>query len=208
MNIVINIKNVFKNHYYRRKWRLLNKHNDTRIYKKIDFSKVKVGKYTYGPLDVYEWGAKNEKLLIGNYVSIAKDVKFILGGNHRYDIISTYPFNKKFFDNKKVEAYSNGPIIINDEVWIGINSIIMSGVTIGKGAIIAAGSVVTKNVPAYAIVGGNPAKIIKYRFQEILRKQLLDFDLANIDIENIKCNMDLMYTPLDSKIISQIKEIQ
>lgn len=208
MSLITKIKNIFEVHYCKKKWRNLNKHNNTWIEKKFDLSKVEVGHYTYGPLDVYEFGTKNEKLIIRNYVSIAKDVKFILGGNHRYDTISTYPFKKKFCEEHQDEAYSNGPIVVNDDSWIGINSIIMSGVTIGKGAVIAAGSVVTKDVPEYAIVGGNPAKIIKYRFEDELRKQISDFDLLSIDIESIKSNVDLMYTPLDNNIISQIKKIK
>lgn len=207
MSVVDNINNIFKLYYHKKKWRSLNKNNNTTIANIFDLSKVKVGKYTYGPLKVYEWGSKNEKLIIGNYVSIAQDVKFILGGNHRYDTFSTYPF-KSMYCKGGQEAYSNGPIIVNDDVWIGMSSIIISGVTIGKGAVIAAGSVVTKNVPQYAIIGGNPAQIIKYRFKDSLIEKISEVDLSSIDREFINSNIDLMYKRVDNDLILELKNIK
>jgi len=189
-----------------KKWRKLNSHNETRIVKCFDLSKAQVGKFTYGPLEIYEWGAENEKLVIGNYVSISDDVKFILGGNHKYTSISTYPFKVKFLGDKE-EAYSNGPILIKDDVWIGMQCIIMSGTIIGKGAIIAAGSVVTKDVPEYAIVGGNPAKIIKYRFDTELINQVRNIDLIDIDEEVMKSNINILYKDLDENLLNDIKKL-
>lgn len=83
-------------------------------------------------------------------------------------------------------AGSKGDIVIHDDVWIGYGAIITSGLEIGQGAVIAAGSVVTKNIPPYAIVGGNPAHIIRYRFDEELRLKLCTLDLSKIDVETIK----------------------
>lgn len=101
-------------------------------------------------------------IYIGNYVVFGPSVS-IRGGNHRTDLIGKHIYeigeNEKLPENDK-------DVIIEDGVWVGCNAIILKGVTIGRGAVVAAGAVVTKNVPAYAIVGGNPAKVIKYRFDE------------------------------------------
>lgn len=184
-------------------WRKKNKHNNTWIERNFNLDVVCVGKNTYGPLNVYTWGSNNEGLKIGSYVSIANDVKFILGGNHNYKTIMTYPFKVNFLGEYR-EAYSNGEIIIEDDVWIGMNSIIMSGVKIGKGAIVAAGSVVTKNVDAYAIVGGNPAKLIKYRFENEIIKELLKFNFNNLNDSYIKENINLFYDEVDKTLIKKI----
>jgi acetyltransferase-like isoleucine patch superfamily enzyme len=94
-------------------------------------------------------------LIIGRYCSIGKNLQFVLS-HHDYKHTSTHPlFSKQF---------SRGHIIIGNDVWIGLNVIMLDGVTIGDGAVIGAGAVVTKDIPPYAIVAGNPAKIIKYRF--------------------------------------------
>ena len=172
----------------RQYWRIINQHNMTNIGRR-NYSKeydeeihngiVTVGRYTYGEINFSSFGASMEKLIIGDFCSIAGEVLFILGGNHDYYMLSTYPFLVNFFGEKN-EAYSNGPIIVKDDVWIGQRVTIMSGVEIGQGAVIAAGSVVTKSVPPYAIVGGVPAKLIKYRFPEnIINKEFIN---KNIDI--------------------------
>ncbi|HFD2047649.1 CatB-related O-acetyltransferase [Clostridium perfringens] len=199
------VKSIIKLYKQKRKWRNINKHNYTSINRITDLEKIKVGNKTYGPLNVYAWGSENEGLTIGNYVSIANDVKFILGGNHRYDVFSTYPFKVKL-GLEKIEAYSNGEIKINDDVWIGMNSIIMSGVTIGKGSIIAAGSVVTKDVEPYTIVGGNPCKFIKYRFDIDLIDKLDKIDMKNLDCEYVRNNIEVFYKTLDANILNEIIE--
>ena len=78
------------------------------------------------------------------------------------------------------EAGSKGNIVIKDDVWIGQNAIICSGVTVGQGAVVAAGAIVTKNVEPYAIVAGNPAKVIKYRFEKELRESLINIDIVEL----------------------------
>lgn len=184
------IVNRIKLELIKRKFRKLNKHN--KIFLKInglykfDLNKIKIGNNSYGTIDVKMYGSNDEFLEIGNYCSIASNVLFILGGNHNYKYVSTYPFKNKLCSEQDVEAYTKGRIKVEDDVWIGVNALILSGVTIGKGSIIAAGSVVTKDVPPYAIVGGNPARVIKYRFSEKIVKKLDEIDYSKLSFsENL-----------------------
>jgi len=168
---------------------------------------VSVGLYSYGPLNVEYYGASDEKLVIGSFVSIARDVKFVLGGNHRFDILSTFPLRENLLHSKIKEAVTKGPIIIKDDVWIGCNSIILSGVIIGQGAVVAAGSVVTKDIPPYAIVAGNPAKVIKFRFAQEIIEKLLSMDLSRIGRSTILNNPELFYTKLDVDTLYKIERL-
>lgn len=175
MGIINKLKFIF----FKKKFRKLNKHNTTEISNYCDLSKIIIGKKTYGELHVIDWSPLNTKLYIGSYCSIAPGVQFLLGGEHQINSISTYPFKVKVFGYER-EAGSKGNIVIKDDVWIGTNAIICSGITIGQGAIVAAGAVVTKDIPPYAIVGGNPAKIIKYRFDENCIKRLCSIDIVEL----------------------------
>lgn len=189
---------------FQEEWALINQHNLTIPYNIFPKEIVKVGNKTYGPLNILFWGDTKEKLIIGNYVSIAPDVKFVLGGNHYYNGLATYPFKVKlgFVLN---EAYSNGPIIVEDDVWIGLQSIIMSGVTIGRGSIIAAGSVVTKSIPEFSIVGGNPAKFIKNRFSKDIIIELKDLNYTIINEDVLKQNINLLYQELTPEVLVKLK---
>ena len=123
-----------------------------------------------------------DKLYIGNYVCIGAETVILMGGNntHRMDWFSCYPFMEKIS-----EAYiSKGDTIIKDGVWIGMRSLIMPGVHIGEGAIIAANSVVTKDVAPYSIVGGNPATVIKMRFDDDTIEELLKLNIYSLP-ENV-----------------------
>lgn len=105
------------------------------------------------------------EIRIGKKCSIAINTTFVMA-NHLVDRFTTSPAPRNLFNHQEGNnsGYSKGNILIENDVWIGANTTILDGITIGNGAVIAAGSVVTKDVPAYAIVGGNPAKLIKYRF--------------------------------------------
>lgn len=188
---------------YKKTWRTTNANNDTTANNIFPPEKVSVGKMSYGQLNVFTWKVENEKLIIGNFVSIAPGVKFILGGNHRHDILLNFPCNYYYFGERGT-SYSNGPIVVKDDVWFGMDVTILSGLTIGQGAIIAAGSVVTKSIPPYTIAGGNPAKIISYRFDEKLRQKLLDFDLCVIDKEFVERNLKDLNKKLDMETLENI----
>ena len=184
-------------------WRINNSHNKTAIVRCFDTTRVVVGKRSYGALAIEAYSDDNSKLIIGNYVSIGPDVHFILGSEHPYKGISTFPFKVKL-GLQKLEAKSKGDIVIDDDVWIGLGAIICSGVHIGQGAIIAAGAVVTKNVEPYSIVGGNPAKHIKYRFNDNIRRKLINFDFSKIDEQKFKENIDYVYEELTDENIDDI----
>jgi acetyltransferase-like isoleucine patch superfamily enzyme len=159
--------------------------------------RVSVGKYSYGMLNIYSFNASVERLIIGNFVSIAPNVQFLLGGNHQINTVFSFPvYSVLYHEQYDKDAESNGPITVEDEVWIGMNSIILSGVNISKGAIVAAGSVVTRSVPPYAIVGGNPARIIKYRFSEDIISELMKMNFLDYPEWLIKENINLFYNKI------------
>jgi virginiamycin A acetyltransferase len=143
---------------------------------------IEVGDYTYydDPDGVenfeknvlYHFPFVGDRLVIGKFCAIARGVKFIMNGaNHQMDGISTFPF---FIFGNGWEAATPAPgelpckgdTVVGNDVWIGYDALVMPGVTIGEGAIIAARSVVTADVPPYAVVGGNPARVVRSRFDE------------------------------------------
>ncbi len=164
-------------------WRKGNSHNKTTIGRVCNLDVLTVGSESYGVLNVYTWGAPNEGLVIGCYVSIASDVKFILGGNHFTEGYTTFPIKSKVrYLSPEIDATSKGEIYIDDDVWIGIGAIILSGVKIGRSSIIAAGSVVTRSFPPYSIIGGNPARLLKTRLTDEERDfaECIDFNKINL----------------------------
>ncbi|MGL5203415.1 MAG: CatB-related O-acetyltransferase [Cetobacterium sp.] len=199
------IKENIKMYLFKKKWRKKNKHNQINPMNKFDINIVEVGEHSYGPIIVKSWNRENEKLIIGKYVSIAEGVKFLLGGNHEINTITTYPFKVKFL-KEKVEAWTKGPIVIKDDVWIGTDTLILSGVIIGQGAIIAAGSVVVKDVPPYAIIGGNPAKVIKYRYSNDIVDEMITFDWSKVKTDNIKNLKEALYQPLTLEMAKKLKK--
>ncbi|OEZ99884.1 glycosyltransferase [Duganella sp. HH101] len=187
-------------------WRALNPHNHTELTMSagpFDFNRVTVGRMSYGELNVMAYGREGERLTIGNFVSMASEVKFMLGGNHPYEGVSTYPFLVKYF-GEMLESTNKGPIVVGDDVWIGYQVLILSGVTIGQGAVIAAGSVVTKDVAPYTIVGGNPAKFIKHRYEPAVIEKMLQFDFSKLSDQTILANRDVLYEPLTADNVDRV----
>jgi len=159
------------------------------------------GKYTYGK-PIVHWQSSGNELQIGNFCSIANNCHVYLGGNHRTDWVSTYPFghiNQSVFNRFDGGGHpsSNGSVVIGNDVWIGDNVTIMSGITIGDGAVLACNSHVVKDVEPYSVVGGNPAKLIKKRFtqeqiDELLRIEWWNWDDAKINaFTPLLCNGDI-----------------
>ncbi|MGF1519688.1 MAG: CatB-related O-acetyltransferase [Nodosilinea sp.] len=160
---------------------------------------IVVGDYTYyddfeNPENfernvLYHFDFIGDRLIIGKFCSIASDVKFIMnGGNHRTDWLTNYPF-PIFGQGWEVampdEWPHKGDTVIGNDVWIGYGATLMPGVQVGDGAIVAAQAVVTKSVPPYAVVGGNPAQIIRYRFDEATIEALLGLQWWHWEIEKI-----------------------
>ncbi|GFM80219.1 acetyltransferase [Pseudomonas cichorii] len=130
---------------------------------------------TYGDLRVHDW-SEGTTLRVGAYTSIAMNVEVYLGGHHRSDWLSCYPFPAMIEEVAHIEDFggSNGDVVIGNDCWICSHTKILSGVTIGDGAVVAAGSLVTRDVAPYSIVGGNPAKHIRWRFDEDMRRLLTE----------------------------------
>jgi virginiamycin A acetyltransferase len=167
---------------------------------------ITIGDYTYydDPIApenfernvLYHYGS--DRLIIGKFCAIATQVKFIMNGaNHKLDGISTYPF--PIFGGEwagmmetLMNLPSRGDTIVGHDVWLGYESIVMPGVNIGNGAIVAARSVVVKDVPAYTIVGGNPAQIIKQRFSDEEIARLQEIQWWDWEIDKITRNLPLI----------------
>lgn len=197
------LKRYFDLFKFRKKWKNYNSHNYTYAVNTFDIDKVSVGKYTYGPIEVYS-DDMSVNLSIGSFCSIGKETIFILGEEHHTDTISTYPFRVKISHKSKFEAYSKGNILVGNDVWFGQRVTVLSGVKIGQGSVIAAGAVVTKDVPPYAVVGGVPAKIIKYRFSDEIIEKLLKIDFNKINETNINQIESELYMPVNETNIDEI----
>ena len=167
-----------------------------------------VGEYTYydDPEDsenfernvLYHFPFIGDKLIIGKFCAIARGVKFIMNGaNHKLSGISTYPF--QIFGNgwEKVmpqpgDLPYKGDTIVGNDVWIGYEALIMPGVRIGNGAIVSSRSVVVSDVAPYSVVGGNPAKLIKHRFEPDVIAALEDIAWWDWPVEKITEHLDLI----------------
>lgn len=158
------------------------------------------GTYFDRNVNIISW-SDDYRVILGKYNSIGRDCNFFLHANHRTDWITTSsqlwgPVTHDIAEMhmKMGHPSCKGNIIVENDVWIGAKSSIMSGVKISNGAVVAAGSVVTKDVPPYAIVGGNPARILKYRFTENLIERLLQIAWWDWDEDRIKENASLLWT--------------
>jgi virginiamycin A acetyltransferase len=169
---------------------------------------IEVGDYTYyddfeNPLNfeknvLYHFDFIGDKLIIGKFCAIASGVKFVMNGaNHEIEPISTYPFAimghgwEKLHNEGKQYPYK-GDTVIGNDVWIGHDALIMPGIKIGHGAVIATRSVVTKDVPGYTIVGGNPARVIRKRFDDATIARLIKIAWWEWGADKITANLHLI----------------
>lgn len=169
-----------------------------RFQKAIQEGYVTMGAHSYGTPKVMIDKIVGEKVSIGKYCSIAADVSILLGSGHNTQWVTTYPIRIKHKlpgALKDGHPMGKGNVTIGNDVWIGRGSFIMSGVTIGDGAVIAANSMVVKDVAPYSIVGGNPAKFIKNRFSEEQIAALLQIQWWNWPDDKVKQEVGLLCSP-------------
>ncbi len=159
----------------------------------IEEKNIEIGAYSYGEPRIHRWSEKY-RVQIGKFCSIADDVHLLVDGNHRSDWISTYPFGRLLenFPKNREHPTGKGDIIIGHDVWIARGAVILSGVRIGNGAVIAAGAMVVKNVEDYEIVGGNPAQSLGFRFSKSQIEDLLKIAWWNWPLEKIKDEITLL----------------
>ena len=140
----------------------------------LRYPEYEIGRWTYGGLSVLTWG-EGATLTVGSFTSIADGVKVFLGGEHRTDWQTTFPFSVLWKPANAICGHpkTKGDVVIGNDVWIGAEAMIMSGVTVGDGAVIGARSLVAKDVEPYAIVAGNPALIVRKRFSDARIERLL-----------------------------------
>lgn len=174
----------------------------------VDRPNIEIGDFTYydspnGPdkfaerCVLHHYDFIGDKLIIGKFCAIAEGARFIMNGaNHALSGFSTYPFNifghgwERGFDVKTWEREVRGDTVIGNDVWIGMEAVIMPGVKVGDGSIVAAKSVVTHDVPAYAIVAGNAAKVVKMRFDRKTIQRLIDIAWWDWPLDKITRNVD------------------
>ncbi len=191
----------------------------------VKASNVQIGDYTYyddsvAPTDfeknniLFNYPEFGEKLIIGKFCQIASGTKFIMGpANHRLCSVTTYPFNVfggAFTENTPDHVSQlphKGDTVVGNDVWFGRESVIMPGVKIGDGAIIAAYSVVAKDVEPYTLVGGNPARCIKKRFNDELTELLLKLKWWDFQGEKLANILPLLCDPDLQKVTDEIKKI-
>lgn len=185
---------------------------------------IQVGDYTYydDPVDptgfernnvLFNWPEFGDKLIIGKFCAIAGGVRFIMGSaNHRTSSVTTYPFNVfggAWADNTPPHLQQlpfKGDTVIGNDVWLGRNSVILPGVHIGDGAIVAAQSVVVKDVAPYTVVGGNPARLIKPRFDRELTDLLLRLRWWDMEGEALVELLPLLCDPELEKVRLALRE--
>lgn len=199
--IVNKIRRPWQFFCHRQEWKRRNRHNDTSMGTDFPMDKVTVGNGTYGILNVYSFKQDAERLSIGHYCSIAEHVSFLLGGEHHCGYLSNYPFLTYLHLPDAADRATRGPIRIGDDVWIGFGAVILSGVTIGQGAVIAAGSVVTKDVPPYAIYTTN--RIIRSRFSPETVERLLKLDYSRLTPEDVRAQRELFYSDVTPETVDK-----
>ena len=167
----------------------------------VNDTRITVGEYTYFDLQItFGLWQPEDKVVIGRFCSLAKGITIFGGGEHIISRATTFPFVLMFAETPQrlVDGQNKGTTIIGNDVWIGFGVTIMSGVKIGNGAVIGAKAVVAKDIPDYAIAVGNPAKVIRYRFQPQTIERLIKLSWWNWKLAKILANLDLLYQNPDT----------
>jgi acetyltransferase-like isoleucine patch superfamily enzyme len=164
------------------------------------------GRHSYGELDVRTWDRTSDVVVGGNFCSIGPNVKVFVDGNHHIDTFSTFPFHIFPTTQRRQDwsPWGKATPTIGHDVWIGADVLILSGASIGDGAVVAARSVVTKPVPPYAVVAGNPARVVKYRFDDATIRDLLDLKWWDLPDEVILQEL----VPLGADIAAVVQRLK
>jgi acetyltransferase-like isoleucine patch superfamily enzyme len=194
--------------------RASNPHNLTRLHHARDIRRFgdEIGDFSYGRLRIRRWG-EGTRLKVGRYCSFADEVSVFLGGNHRTDWATTYPFSDlpdlwPEMRGRPSTVWSRGDVTIGHDVWIGAGATILSGVTIGHGAVVAARAVVSRDVPPYGIVAGNPAVLARTRFDEATMAALLDLAWWNLPRDAVARLAPLLQSGDVAEAIRAAREIK
>jgi acetyltransferase-like isoleucine patch superfamily enzyme len=141
------------------------------------YAAFKIGKWTYGFPKIYHWN-EGCNLTIGNYCSFANNTAIFLGGNHRTDWVTTHPISNLMPGLTPIQGHptSKGNVVIGHDVWVGNGAVILSGVKVGNGSVIGACAVVSRDIPPYAVAVGNPARVVKYRFNTSQIEKLMTIE--------------------------------
>lgn len=170
----------------------------------ICFGNVKIGKYTSINGPATQIASKINSITIGNFCSIASGV-VIQEYYHNYNRATSYYINRNIFGKDlSHDIYSKGSIKIEDDVWVGANSVILSGITIGRGSVIGAGSIVTKDVPRYSVVAGNPARVIKSRFHPKVIRYLETTKWWDWDVNKLNENIEF-FNKTETEILNGLR---
>lgn len=162
-----------------------------------DDPRVSVGHFTYGNPRLMLWDER-ERISIGKFCSIADEVTIFGGGEHRTDWVTTFPLRIAFgLEGAWQDGIpaTKGKTEIGNDVWIGYGATILSGVRVGDGAVIGAHALVAGDIPPYAVVGGNPARVLKLRFQQAVISRLLDIRWWDWPIHEVRAVTDLLCSP-------------
>jgi acetyltransferase-like isoleucine patch superfamily enzyme len=156
-------------------------------------NRYRIGDHTYGKPRVVSWG-EGTSLRIGKYCSISTHVTIFLGSEHHTEWVSTYPFPSLWDEAKSIKGHpaTKGDVVIGNDVWIGFGATILSGVNIGDGAAIGACSLVARSVPPYAVVAGNPARVVRYRFDDETIERLLEIKWWDWPEDKVRENVKLV----------------
>lgn len=175
-----------------------------KIYRSHILGKVTIGRYSslWGP-DIHVL-SHISNIKVGQFCSVARNVS-LQESNHRMDTPTSYNIRRNIFGEiVTADMVSKGPIEIENDVWIGANVTILTGVTIGNGAVIGANAVVTRDIPPYSVVAGNPATVLKYRFNEEIIEMLLKLSWWNWEMEKIIANKHFFESQVNMNSIRNI----
>jgi acetyltransferase-like isoleucine patch superfamily enzyme len=194
--------------------RWTNRYNLTRLHHAAQIARFgyEIGDYSYGRLKIRSWG-EGAGLKIGRFCSFADGVTIFLGGNHRTDWVTTYPFSdcKDLWPEaagRPSVLTTRGDVSIGSDVWIGAGATILSGVSIAHGAVVATRAVVSRDVPPYAVVVGNPATIVKLRFGEATIAALLELSWWDLPREKIASLIPLLQSSDVETVIEHGRQLR